>query len=190
LGLAIVRHLLELHGGCVEASSDGPGRGARFVVTLPCAASLGASISDQRDRSSGIPNSPLSGVRILVVDDDGDSREVLATLLSLHGAETKLASSVREALGVWDKWNPDVLVSDIGMPVEDGYDLIRSVRTREANNGLHVPAIALTGYAGVDDGERALSEGYELHLAKPVDPNQLILLISSLARSNAQHPGA
>jgi len=135
-------------------------------------------------------NSTLGGLRILVVDDDGDSREVLATLLSLHGAETRLASSVREALGVWDKWNPDVLVSDIGMPIEDGYDLIRAVRMRELDDGLHVPAIALTGYAGVDDGERALSEGYELHLAKPVDPNQLISLISSLARTNHQRRGA
>jgi len=189
LGLAIVRHLVELHGGCVEAFSEGQGRGARFVVNLPCAASLGALSSEQRDRSYVSLNSTLGGLRILVVDDDGDSREVLSTLLSLHGAETKLAASVKEALGVWDNWNPDVLVSDIGMPVEDGYDLIRAVRTREATDGLHVPAIALTGYAGVDDGERALLEGYELHLAKPVDPNQLISLISSLARSNAQHPG-
>jgi PAS domain S-box-containing protein len=190
LGLAIVRHLVELHGGNVEAFSEGRGHGARFVVTLPCAASIAASGSEQRDRSSDNANTPLRGVRILVVDDDGDSREVLATLLSLQGAETKLAATVREALTVWDDWNPDVLVSDIGLPIEDGYDLIRAVRMREANAGLHVPAIALTGYAGVDDGERALSEGYELHLAKPVDPKQLISLISGLARPNGQRPDA
>jgi CheY-like chemotaxis protein len=188
LGLAIVRNLVELHNGEVEAYSAGKGRGAVFTVTLPCAATAARLPGEPDGKRASIKNAALLGLRVLVVDDDSDSREVLATLLTLRGADAKPAATVREALELWNEWKPDVLVSDIGMPDEDGYDLIREVRTREAGDGTHVAAIALTGYAGVEDGARALSAGYELHLAKPVDPNQLITVIATFGRRNGARP--
>jgi len=188
LGLAIVRNLVELHNGEVEAYSAGEGRGAVFTVTLPCAATAARSSGELEGKRASIKNPALRGLRVLVVDDDDDSREVLATLLTLRGADAKPVATVREALELWNDWKPDVLVSDIGMPDEDGYDLIREVRTREAGDGSHVAAIALTGYAGVEDGARALRAGYELHLAKPVDPNQLIKVIASFGRQNGNRP--
>jgi CheY-like chemotaxis protein len=128
----------------------------------------------------------LAGMRILVVDDDSDSREVLAALLAMRGAETKSVSSVREALAVLTEWKPHVLVSDIGLPVEDGYDLIRELRAREARDGGRIPAIALTGYAAAEEGQRALSAGYQMHLGKPIEPNNLVTLIASFGGPNGQ----
>jgi PAS domain S-box-containing protein len=189
LGLAIVRHLAELHGGTVEAYSAGEGQGAVFTVTLPCVTAA-AEFVDESEGGLADRASVLSGLRILVVDDDSDSREVLADLLALRGAEAKSAATAREALQVISEWKPDVLISDIGMPDEDGYDLIRKVRTLESMDGRHVPAIALTGYAGREDGERALSAGYQFHLAKPVDPNGLVNVIASFVRKNGERPGA
>jgi len=192
LGLAIVRHLVEQHGGTVEAFSAGEHRGAVFTVTLPCAAvDTGAPFgrrSDETARESDTAMA-LAGLRILVVDDDSDSREVLAAILALRGAEARSAARASEALEIWTEWKPDVLLSDIGMPDQDGYDLIRQVRMQEAA-GQHVPAIALTGYAAAEDGERALSAGYELHLAKPVDPNQLVMIIADFGRRNGKLPAA
>lgn len=189
LGLAIVRHLGELHGGTVEAYSAGEKQGALFTVTLPCEpareesrASLGVSETD-RDRRNDAA-APLAGLRVLIVDDDSDSREVLAALLSLRKAEVRSAGSVREALEALTGWKPDVLVSDIGMPGEDGYDLIREVRSRGAEDGGQTPAIALTGYAAVQDGERALSAGYQAHVAKPVEPKHLVKLIASFVEKS------
>ncbi len=187
LGLAIVRHLVELHGGTVEAYSAGERQGAVFVVTIPCesgrmaAAGLQA-VSEGDRRSDGA--APLTGIRVLVVDDDFDSREVLAALLSLRGAEARSAGSVREALEALTEWRPDVLVSDIGMPGEDGYDLIRKIRLRRSEEGGEIPAIALTGYAAAHEGDRALSAGYHTHLAKPVEPRHLVKIIASLGGAN------
>jgi PAS domain S-box-containing protein len=199
LGLAIVRHLVELHGGTVEAWSEGDNRGAVFTVTLPCefgrVESFGLPFTS-RSRLTGIPevdldgnrdvgDAALAGLRVLVVDDDLDSREVLASLLALRAAEVRSAGSVAEALQALSDWKPHVLVSDIGMPGRDGYDLIREVRARGSENGGQIPAIALTGYAAAQDGERALSAGYQSHLAKPVEPRHLVKLIASLGEGSA-----
>ena len=122
--------------------------------------------------------------RILIVDDDLDSREVLAAVLALRAAEVRSAGSVREALEALTEWNPDVLISDIGMPGEDGYDLIREVRLRSAEEGGKIPAIALTGYAAAQEAERALSAGYQSHLSKPIEPSRLIRVIAGFGRES------
>jgi PAS domain S-box-containing protein len=188
LGLAIVQHLVELHGGTVEAFSAGKKQGAEFTVTLPCEpaevnlrVSHGVSEPDRDSRKDGA--GPLAGLRVLIVDDDADSREVLVALLALSAAEVRSAGSVREALETLTDWRPDVLVSDIGMPGRDGYDLIQEVRSRGAEEGGQIPAIALTGYAAVQDGERAKSAGYQTHMAKPVEPLLLVKVIASLGRN-------
>jgi len=191
LGLAIVSHLVEMHGGTVEAYSAGEKQGAVFTVTLPCEparvdsrVSQGVAEADRDRRSDG--DTPLAGLRVLVVDDDLDSREVLAALLALRAAEVRSAGSVREALEALTDWKPDVLVSDIGMPGEDGYDLIREVRSRRMDQAGRIPAIALTGYAAVQDGERALAAGYQTHLSKPVQPLLLVNAIANLGRNSSQ----
>ena len=189
LGLAIVRHLVEMHGGTIEAHSAGENRGAVFIVTLPCTAArdelqLTVPSDDARLSREHIQN--LNGVRVLIVDDDVDSREVIAALLALRGAEAKSAGTVREALEVLTSWKPDVLVSDIGMPEQDGYDLIRELRSRERRDGGQIPAIALTGYAGLEEGERAISSGYQMHLGKPVEPNNLVRIIASFGSTNGR----
>jgi PAS domain S-box-containing protein len=188
LGLAIVRHLVDLHGGTIEAFSSGEKRGSIFKVTLPCEGARMESKPGKRileeDRVSS--TSPLAGLKVLIVDDDLDSREVLATLLALRAAEVKTAGSVIEALDALSYWKPDVLISDIGMPGQDGYDLIKAIRSRGAQDGGQVPAIALTGYATLQDGERALSAGYHTHVAKPVEPRNLVDLIARLG-ANARH---
>ena len=182
LGLAIVRHLVELHGGEVEASSDGEKRGAVFTVTLPFEPVAVRASKPALEADRGRPDdgeTPLAGLRVLVVDDDLDSREVLSALLALRAAEVRSAGSVREALDTLRHWKPHVLVSDIGMPGQDGYDLIRELRSRRPQDGGEIPAIALTGYAAPQDGERALSAGYHTHLAKPVEPRYLVKLLAS-----------
>jgi len=191
LGLAIVRHLVELHGGAIEAHNASDGLGSTFRVTLPCVVQVFPDTPLQNDTAAdGKPR--LDGLRVLVVDDDSDSREVLALEISFHGAQTKAAGTVREALELWEQWKPDVLVSDIGMPVEDGYDLIRRVSARAEE---YVPAIALTGYTSSEDAARVLAAGYQLHLAKPVDPKQLIEAIAAVGaesvnrRSGGIHAG-
>ena len=188
LGLAIVHHLVELHGGTVEAASAGQGKGATFTILLPLALETEAfeeeSLASEKERlprasiSSSISPTRLEGVRVLVVDDDADTLSMLGTTLSLSGADVRLAVDTRGALGVLETWKPDVLVSDIGMPGQDGYALIK--RIREAENGQQIPAIALTAYAKEEDRARALAEGYHLHISKPVEPESLIAAVSSL----------
>ena len=185
LGLAIVRHLVELHGGTVAAYSAGEKQGAVFTVTLPCepaqiVSPVAPGTLDDNVRSASL----LAGLRILIVDDDLDSREVLAAVLALRAAEVRSAGSVREALEVLTEWNPDVLISDIGMPGEDGYDLIKEVRLRSAEEGGRIPAIALTGYAAAQEAERALAAGYQSHLSKPIEPSRLIRVIATFGRES------
>jgi len=183
LGLAIARHLIESHGGTIEARSAGENRGATFIVSLPL--SLNAVVKtaepDVSDSDTGLGlRRRLEGVRVLVVDDEPDARELVSRALQRDGADVLAASSAAEALGAIDELNPDVLVSDIAMPGEDGYELIRQLRSRERSHGRHLPAVALTAYARKEDRERALRAGYQEHLAKPVEPAQLTAVVANL----------
>jgi signal transduction histidine kinase/ActR/RegA family two-component response regulator len=184
LGLSIVRHIIELHGGMVEVDSAGEGQGAAFTVKLPLSAELTEEPPlDRRTPSVQVWTLPelLKDLRVLVVEDEKDTRDLVVTVLEQCGAEVEAAGSVPEALEAFDREKPDVLVSDIGFPVEDGYSLIRKVRAREAGNGDRVPAAALTAYAGTEDRRRALEAGFHTHLAKPVDPSELIATVARLA---------
>ncbi len=189
LGLAIVRQLVELQGGEVFVTSPGLGQGATFTVTLPL-----------RIMKSGLPNEaatvitaqaeqpvnhdPLSallkGVRVLVVDDEADSRLLLIAMLAGSEVEVRTAGSMDEALETLADWRPDVLLSDIGMPNGDGYDLIREIRQRDAATGQWLPAVALTAYARSEDRLRAIKAGFQMHVAKPVEPQELLMVIASL----------
>lgn len=185
LGLAIVRHLVEAHGGTIRASSKGAGKGATFTVTFP----LLAVHIDRIDAECAFfpagsaisaPAGILTGLRVLVVDDEEDAREWLTIALTQSGAEVRTAATARAALDILDQWKPNLLVSDIGMPREDGYDLIRAVRALESERGGKIPALALTGYASAEDAARARAAGYETHLAKPVGLSDLIVAVASL----------
>ena len=188
LGLAIVRHLVELHGGVVNAYSDGAGKGAEFIVQLPTLVSARTSQPGEErvhpsaggNLSGGVP--ALAGVRVLVVDDERDAREIISVILGEAGAEMATASSTREALDLVERWKPDVLISDIGMPGESGYDLIRKVRALPAGKGGQTPAIALTAYARVEDRLKILSAGFQMHVPKPIEPIELATVVASLAK--------
>jgi len=186
LGLAIVHHLVQLHGGVVTARSEGHQEGSEFRVVLPCIA-LECDPSEQGENQKSLlgPSSELSDVSILVVDDDADSRNMIEIALRSQGADVTTAASVRDALTVLDRseWRPTLLLSDLGMPEQDGYDFIRLVRARSINDGGKLPAIALTGYAGKEEGEKTLKEGYQAHLSKPVDWSELIKTIASLTQN-------
>jgi PAS domain S-box-containing protein len=184
LGLAIVKHLVEMHGGSVYASSMGPDQGARFVVTLPISAihdqlRTPVPVVTEAGPSIGGPDAPLDGLKVLVVDDDVDACAVLVRILENAGASAFEASEVSMALARLEQVKPDVLVSDIGMPDRDGYELIREVRARGFSHQT-LPAIALTALARPEDRRRALLAGYQLHLAKPIDASELIAAIGSL----------
>ncbi|HWM90556.1 MAG TPA: response regulator [Thermoanaerobaculia bacterium] len=193
LGLSIVRHLVELHGGTVAVESQGEGEGAVFTVCLPIRLGVGAeataamaAMTERRQRSpeGGAPvvsTDLLSGLYVLVMDDEADTRELLVTALEHCGARVTAVPSVPAALAALDLALPDVLISDIGVPGEDGYSLIRKVRARGAEHGGNVPAAALTAYARSEDRIRALSAGFQTHLAKPIDPAELVATIASLA---------
>lgn len=188
LGLAVVRHLVEQHGGTVAAESEGENRGATFVIELPISAirlgteENGAGKDNGEGRAVRSSHSAsLGGVRVLVVDDHTDSRDLLSMVLGDCGARVLTASSVKEAIELMGRERIDVLVSDIGMPLEDGYDLIRKVRSLALDEGGGVPALALTAYADEQDRQRALSSGFQQHLSKPIEPADLIAAVSSLA---------
>ena len=189
LGLAIVRQLVELHGGTVTVVSPGIGQGTTFTVTLP-AMIIPQPPSDQEPLNSIVETKPrveaspsLEGLQILVVDDEADALELLSTILQNNGAEVIAVASVKQALTIIETAtdrSPDVLVSDIGMPDEDGYSLIRKLRELEAQRGGKLPAITLTAYAGSDDRQQALLAGFQMHLTKPVDAAELVAVVASL----------
>lgn len=179
LGLAIVRHLVELHGGIVTADSPGIGQGAIFTVTLPLMPE--SRVTEQAEETEKKFNSSaIAGIRILIVDDDADTREFLHFLLQQNGALTKVAASANEAIAVIVKTLPDLLISDLGMPEIDGYNLIKLLRAMPKEKGGKIPAIALTAYAGESDRERVLAAGFQKHIAKPVKPTELLTSIADL----------
>lgn len=174
LGLSIVRQLVEAHGGSVRADSPGKGHGATFTVTLPL--QHGAVPEPARDGEPSAPPARLDGLRVLVVDDERDSREMARTALAGAGAEVAVAADVAEALDRLADRPTDVVVSDIGMPRRDGYELARELRDRGG-----VPAVAVTAFAGPEDRRRALAAGFQAHLGKPVDPAALVAVVARLA---------
>ncbi len=193
LGLAIARHLVELHGGTIQAESAGIGQGATFTVMLPLLAIPSAkeaqtSNSNQMqvpmvgEDTTALENPPrLDGLQVLVVDDEADVREWISTVLTESGAQVIAVGSVGEALAALEQLRPDVLVSDIGMPDEDGYTFIRKVRELGSEMGGRIPAVALTGYAREEDYRQAKAAGFQLHIAKPIKAAELVAVVKSLA---------
>lgn len=186
LGLALVRSIVELHGGTVAAASDGPGLGATFTITLPVRAVMVSSaprptlVVPAVDSDHPVPGA-LQGIRILVVDDEQDARELLATVLSLAGSEVETAASVSAAFEVLARFRPHVLVSDVGMPGENGYALLRRLRQLTPADGGDLPAVAVTAYTRTEDRREALAAGFTAHLGKPVSPDELVKTVASLA---------
>ncbi|WP_392532216.1 ATP-binding protein [Nostoc sp. C117] len=182
LGLAIVRNIIEIHGGIVKAESEGEGKGATFTVSLPLISDESPSLPDKQNYPALLASNsfPLTGVRVLLVDDDADSRDFIAFVLEEDGAFVIVVSSALEALQTLVEEKPDVLVSDISMPYMDGYMLIHQVRSLTPEQGGQIPAIALTAFAGNNDKQEALKAGFQMHLSKPINPEKLIAAIAQL----------
>ena len=191
LGLAIVRHIVELHGGTVEAASDGPGKGTTFRMKLPLSVAKPAALDNPPPVHPAVPTitagslavaelPDLSGTRVLVVEDEADAREMVAYLLRQRNADVVVAASVDEALRELDAGVPDVLLSDIEMPGRDGHELIRTVRLRAPEQGGSVPAAALTAYSRPEDRAKSMLAGFDAHLSKPVDLAELVATVVRL----------
>jgi light-regulated signal transduction histidine kinase (bacteriophytochrome)/ActR/RegA family two-component response regulator len=188
LGLSIVRHLVELHGGTVVVRSDGEGKGSPFTVRLPVTPvhrqMAVAGASEERPELPAPPS--LARLRVLIVDDEPDARELLREILERAGMNPETADSARAALAAFDASPPDLLISDIGMPEVDGYSLIEEIRRRPAAGGGQIPAVALTAYSRTEDRARALLAGYEAHVPKPIDAFELLAVLTSVSRRIAR----
>jgi len=197
LGLAIVRHLVESHGGSVEVQSDGTGLGTAFIVRLSKGVSISKRNALRRSSSRSEESAPtsdqlelsLSGLSVLAVDDDPDARELLAFMLQKKGATVRVAGSVVEALEVLTSWKPAVLLADIGLPGQDGYELIRRIRSEKSLHERSLPAVALTAYASAKDRAEALGAGFQEHIVKPVEPAELVAAIVSLVKKGTPASG-
>jgi CheY-like chemotaxis protein len=184
-----VKHLVELHGGNVRAESEGLGRGATFVVTLPVDAGPDGRMPSPPTPERGTTRAtPLASLKILVVDDEHDAREVLRLLLTMRGARVVSCHDVDSAIATLDTERFDLILSDISMPGKDGYELIGEVRGRAAERGGRTPAIAVTAFARSEDRARALRAGFQGHVAKPVDIEELALLIRPLVERSTIGP--
>jgi CheY-like chemotaxis protein/two-component sensor histidine kinase len=182
LGLSIVKHLAELHGGSVRAASPGEGKGATFTISLPASvAAPSPSHAHSSHRPEPYRGVSLESIRVLVVEDEPDTREFLRRLLEDQGAAVSAAASAHEAMEMFRFAPPDILISDIGLPEVDGYDLMQRIRSSGMARGETVPAIALTAYARAEDRTRALRAGYQAHIPKPVEPGDLLVTIASFA---------
>jgi signal transduction histidine kinase/CheY-like chemotaxis protein len=195
LGLSIVKHIVELHGGTIEARSDGLAKGATFVVRLPVSPLLSTTIgvprvpaTDPHGAEEALPRG-LEGIRVIVVDDEPDARELVAVVLETTGMEVRVAASSAEALTELGRFDPHVVLSDIGMPGEDGYALIRAIRTHPDLGKRNVAAIALTAFARNEDRTRALVEGFNQHVSKPVEPADLVRAVVDLAGGLSRRRG-
>jgi PAS domain S-box-containing protein len=188
IGLAIVRHIIEMHGGGVSASSSGKGQGATFKIRLPLISASRLTqpegppveVTTAKEPEVLEEGDRLDGVRVLVVEDNPDTLDMLKFIFDESGAEVITAASVDEALDALDRFKPDALVSDIAMPDRDGYDLIREIRSREPERGGKIPAVAVTAYARTEDRVRALTAGFQMHITKPISPDELITVVASL----------
>ena len=194
LGLSIVHQLVDLHGGSVTVQSEGEGKGATFTIILPFVGvnndqqetdSAQPAQADEVNSLEGLPS--LEGLKVLVVDDEADTRDLIREVLKECGSEVITSHSAAEALEALERYKPDILISDLGMPDEDGYSLIAKIRALPAERGGHIPAAALTAYARAEDRMRVLRSGFQFHLPKPVDSAELVTVIASLA-GRAYHP--
>jgi signal transduction histidine kinase/CheY-like chemotaxis protein len=181
LGLAIVRHLVELHGGTVSAQSDGVNKGATFSVTFPLLADRTEPVAVAHSELPSLDLHSLDGLRVLIVDDEAEARQIISTVITRTGAEVHACTSASEALAKLIDWKPDVILSDIAMPDEDGYSFIGKVRSLPREKGGETPAAALTAYARDIDRRQALAAGYQMHIAKPIGASQLVTMVARLA---------
>jgi CheY-like chemotaxis protein len=193
IGLAMARHIVEMHGGDISASSPGKGQGATFKIELPLASMASASRTPGAERRPAVSDWPhekgrkateerqrLDGLRILLVESNRNIVERLRGIFNERGAEVITATSTSEAMSALEQRRPDALISDIAAPNQDGYELIREVRERETEHGGGIPAIAITASASAEDRVRALASGFQMHIARPIDPEEMIAVVASL----------